>query len=545
MDITTQIQIPQRKRLRIPGELFWAGFVLFPLIFLLICCSGFSPEKDSSAFIASSEKDSTVTVTLSFVGDLMCHVPQITNAKKADGTYDFNPSFKEVTPYLSEADVTMGNLECTFAGKGRPYGGYPAFNSPDEYLAAIKNSGIDFLCTANNHSMDTGEEGLQRTLKKVRENNFASTGTFDSQRDRDSIRVLDVKGVKIAVLNYTYGTNGSYPAPARKWMLNVADSALVRSDVLRARNMNSDIVLVFYHWGIENMQSPVPKQDSMLHWAADAGADLVIGSHPHVLEPVEYYKTAPNAKLDSGIVAWSLGNFLSNQYWRYTDAGLILNISLEKNISTGKMKLGYTSYVPTWVYRSYDPSLMQHVVVPAQWCYDDSIPSWIKGESKTKMCEACSDTRKMMEKGVFNSEPTPEQKKEAEEILKKFKEAKDKSQPFDTTHLPAGGSQGNTFYKKASIKINVANQDSGSCYRTIISKPVNKDVSGEGNVEMILTVAKDGKVILAEKGLRGTTTTNSTLIAAARQLSYQVRFNEALTCPETMNIPVTFIFKFE
>ncbi len=403
--ITAQIQAYPKKRLHFPREFFWITTVLFPLIFLLIFASdsfvGEKPENYFASFSSSNnfqEKDSVVTITISFIGDLMCHTPQIANAKLVDGTYDFNPSFKEISPFLSAADVTMGNLECTFAGTGRPYGGYPAFNSPDAYLEAIKNSGIDFLCMANNHTMDTGEDGLQRSLKKVRENNFGSTGTFDSQRDRDSIRVLNIKGVNVAVLNYTYGTNGAYPSADKKWMLNVADSALVHDDVLRARATNADLVLVFYHWGIENKSAPVAKQDSMFHWAVDAGADLVIGSHPHVLEPLAYFKTATNAKLDSGIVAWSLGNFLSNQYWRYTDAGVMLTLSLQKNFTTGKISLEQTSYFPTWVYRSYNPALTQHVVLPANWCAKDSLPSWIDTESKRKMCEAEDDTRKMMGK---------------------------------------------------------------------------------------------------------------------------------------------------
>ena len=173
MENTAQIGILKRKRLQLSGEISWSVFVLFPLIILLICSSGNPLEYSSrSLFPSPAAEDSVSTVTISFIGDLMCHVPQINNAKQVDGTYDFNPSFKEITPFLSAADITMGNLECTFAGKGRPYGGYPAFNSPDEYLQAIKNAGVDFLCTSNNHSMDTGEEGLQRTLKKVREISF-------------------------------------------------------------------------------------------------------------------------------------------------------------------------------------------------------------------------------------------------------------------------------------------------------------------------------------------------------------------------------------
>ncbi|HTL81331.1 MAG TPA: CapA family protein [Bacteroidia bacterium] len=399
--LTGKISITTKIHWRIPFVFYGITSLMLLCFFLVKLDERNSATSLSSVFRAPSSivgEDSTVVITMSFIGDLMCHVPQIDNARKPDGSFDFNPSFKEITQYLSAADVTMGNLECTFAGSGRPYQGYPAFNAPDAYLWAIKNSGIDFVCTANNHSMDTGEEGLLRTVKKVREAGLQSTGTFLSQRDRDSIRVLDIKGVKVAVLNYTYGTNGAYPDSSRKYMLNVADSALVHNDVLHARATNADVVLVFYHWGIENKQEPVAKQGSMFHWAADAGADLVIGAHPHVLEPLTYFKTASNARLDTGIVAWSLGNFLSNQYWRYTDAGVILTLSLKKNFTTGKISLEQTQYFPTMVNRSNDNSIQQHVVIPAQWCELDSLPAWINAGYQTKLCEGFSDTKVMMVK---------------------------------------------------------------------------------------------------------------------------------------------------
>ena len=392
------------KRVFLSTAFFGSTIIIIPILSVFIYFSETgvgnlpSSELKAAKLIPAVKGDSTITITMSFVGDLMCHVPQMTNAKKSDGTYDFSPSFKEIKPFLSAADITIGNIECTFAGSSRAYNGYPAFNCPDEFLDAIKNSGIDFLCTSNNHSMDTGEEGLLRTIKKVSEKGFGYTGTFVSQRDRDSIRILNIKGIKIAVLNYTYGTNGSYPSAKNKWMLNVADSALVKSDVLRARKTSADLVLVFYHWGIENKQEPIAQQFSMFDWAADAGADLIIGAHPHVIEPIAFFKTAQNAKLDSGVVAWSLGNFISNQYWRYTDAGMILNLTIEKNKATGKLSLKKTSFVPTWVYRSYDASLKQHVIVPANWCNKDSLPLWINTESKQKMCEALNDTKKLIEK---------------------------------------------------------------------------------------------------------------------------------------------------
>lgn len=377
---------------------YFGGVLLLGLIGV-IAFTDFRPGRTAEAATAPvlPPVDSVSTITVGFVGDLMCHVPQMNAAKLPDGSYDFTPAFREVKDALSAPDIMIGNLELTCAGPTRPYQGYPAFNAPDQYITALLNSGFDFLVTSNNHSMDTGEDGLLRTLSKVRESGMGSTGTHDSQRDRDSVRVLMKNGISIAILNYTYGTNGAYPSAAHKYMLNVADSALVRTDIQRARALNPDIVCVIYHWGIENIAEPTAKQDSMFHWAADHGADLVIGAHPHVVGPVDYFKTQKNASLDSGVVAWSLGNFVSNQYWRYTDAGLIFNVTIEKNHTTGKKTLKQTEYIPTWVYRGYDPSEKRYFVVPATWC-GDSLPAWMNAESQRRMCEAFGDTKGMMGK---------------------------------------------------------------------------------------------------------------------------------------------------
>ncbi|MCU0436203.1 MAG: CapA family protein [Bacteroidia bacterium] len=346
--------------------------------------------------VVTQSQDSVVTFTLNLTGDLMCHSPQTKNALQPGGDYDFTGSFAEIQQALSSADFTIGNLETTTAGPGRPYMGYPAFNSPDAYLAALKLAGFDFLVTANNHSMDTGEDGLLRTLEQVRKNGLGSTGTHHSAADRDSVRIAEIKGTRMAILNYTYGTNGTYPSAAHKWMLNVEDSTLVKTDIARARQKGAELVLVFFHWGIENRGEPTAKQDSMFRYTVAAGADLIIGAHPHVVGPMQKFKTQHGATLDTGIVAWSLGNFLSNQYWRYTDAGVILTLTLEKNFTTGKIALKSAEIVPTWVYRAYHPALKNHVIIPGIWCSRDSLPAWIDTESKRRLCEADADTRKMM-----------------------------------------------------------------------------------------------------------------------------------------------------
>lgn len=340
-------------------------------------------------------RDSISAVTINLVGDLMCHKPQTTNAATKNG-YDFNPSFQYVKPYLEDADLTIGNLETTFAGPLQPYSGYPAFNSPDEYCAALKQNGFDFLVTANNHSMDTREEGLQRTLEVIKKNGLGYAGTYTSQRDKDSTRILNIKGVKLAILNYTYGTNGSYPADSHKYMLNVIDSADITNSVKQALAKGADMVLVFYHMGVENVSEPTQAQKDAARFALDAGAKLVIGAHPHVIGPTKLIYSPGSA--DTAFVAYSLGNFISNQYWRYTDAGVILTLHIEKNVTRNTTRFKSAEYLPTWVYRG-DGDKKQHIVFPARWATDSTLlPAFLHPVHHQKMKEALEDTRSILTK---------------------------------------------------------------------------------------------------------------------------------------------------
>lgn len=341
-------------------------------------------------------KDSIIEVSLNLVGDLMCHKPQTNNAEVKPGVYDFKPSFEYIKPYLQNADVTIGNLETTFAGPAKPYAGYPAFNSPDAYCEALKDAGFDFLVTANNHSMDTQEEGLLRTVNVIKQHNLGYTGTYLSQRDHDSIRILNIKGLKLGILNYTYGTNGAYPAALHKYMLNVIDSADISLSVTKAKQQGAEIVLVFYHFGLENIQEPTAAQKNAVKYALEAGAHLVIGAHPHVVGPTQtgFSKTVN----DSVFVAYSLGNFISNQYWRYTDAGVILKIILQKNITRNTCRYVRSSYLPTWVYRG-DGSKKMHLVFPAQWYHDSlKLPHFLTSSHQQKMKEAFEDTKGIITK---------------------------------------------------------------------------------------------------------------------------------------------------
>lgn len=342
--------------------------------------------------------DTVITIKIQLVGDLMCHKPQINNAKKSDSTYDFTPSFVHVKPYFAKADFVIGNLETTFAGPKVPYAGYPAFNSPDAFAEALKNAGFHFLVTANNHSMDTGEKGLLRTLKTIEKNDLLYTGTFYSQKDHDKIRIISIKGVKTAILNYTYGTNGNYPKKEHSFMLNLIDSAKIYNQVFQSLELGADIVLVYYHFGVENQKEPTKDQKKAVKWALDAGAKLIIGAHPHVIGPVEKVALTKGMP-DTAFVAYSLGNFISNQYWRYADAGVILQIEIKKNTTSKHTRFVKAQYLPTWVYRGQNSGYKQHVVLPAQWVFTDSLlPYYITKDLKEKMLQAFEDTKIILTK---------------------------------------------------------------------------------------------------------------------------------------------------
>lgn len=351
--------------------------------------------QDSDSVATAVPADSIVRARISAVGDLMCHSTQYNYAKVADDTFNFHPCFDEVRAKLTGADFTIGNLETVFAGPKIAYAGYPSFNTPDDFLDALRDAGFDFLVTSNNHSMDQGGKGALRTLEQLDAYGFDHTGTYRSQADRDSVRIATVNGIEIAILNYTYGTNGR-PVPEDKpWMVNEIDSTQIQKDMQAAIALDPDILLVFYHFGLENKHEPTAHQRAIVNWTIAQGADIIIGSHPHVIQPVEYFKTQ-NGRLDTGFVAWSLGNFLSNQYWRYTDAGVILNLEISKDTLNDTIFLSDASYVPTWVFRGKHPEKKIHMILPAERGLADSSWFYIDEEWQGKMKEAFEDTKKYL-----------------------------------------------------------------------------------------------------------------------------------------------------
>ncbi len=381
------------KNFRTPvkGTQLLLGALLAIALFGISACSSPKVQAQDTPAEPLPKPDSIVHIKVRAIGDLMCHSPQFKNAKVGTDTFDFRPCFAPVKSYLESADFTIGNIETVFAGAKSRYTGYPMFNTPVDYLDAIKEAGFDFLTTANNHSLDRHQDGTFKTLNVLDEYGFGHTGTYSSQEDRDSIRIVDVDGVSMALLNYTYGTNGM-PVPEDKpWIINLIDTALIKQDVRAARALEPDLVVVLFHWGLEYKHEPCKDQRIAFDAAVESGADLILGGHPHVIEPIEYFKTQNGASLDSGFVIWSLGNFLSNQNKRYTDAGLILNIEIGKNVTRDSIWIEELSYLPTWVYRGVNPAQKVHTIYPAGRYADTDLPKYIDATQKAKMKQSFTD----------------------------------------------------------------------------------------------------------------------------------------------------------
>ena len=303
------------------------------------CCSAPPPA-------APAEPPQPLHAELLFAGDVMQHLPQLRAARCGD-RFDYGAVFAAVQPRFEQADLTVVNLETTLARRG-PYTGYPCFRSPAALAAALRRSGVDAVCQANNHTLDGGAGGVRTTLELLDSCGLLRTGLYADSLDRVRHHALHIErnGIRFVLLNYTYGTNGIPTPPGI--LVSRIDTAAMWRDLAAAAGADCRIVCI--HWGEEYMRRPSRAQQELARQLQEHGADLIIGAHPHVVQPVE----ADSMR----VVFYSLGNFVSNQRKRYCDGGLMARIGVTK-YPDGRMR--YTAEaIPVWV------ALPDYRVLPAE-----------------------------------------------------------------------------------------------------------------------------------------------------------------------------------
>ena len=362
-----------------------------PITFILILVFSFTAKANKNEFNIFLD-DSTTTATISFVGDLMCHSTQFKYAMLKDSTYNFKPVYRYVKDYLNQADLTVGNLETVLGGDSTNYSGYPLFNSPDEYLTALKYAGFDLLITANNHSLDMGEYGIRRTIEQIKKNKMLYSGTSLTKSERDSVKLIDLNGIKLSLLSYTYGTNGNIIPKGKEYLINRINFNKIKNDIQKSEEKEADMIIVYYHFGEEYKREPSKYQKEIVDSTLKFGADIIIGSHTHTVQPI----MIKNQKNRKGFVAYSLGNFISNQRWRYSNGGVILSIKIIKNLYNKSSSIEKVSYLPMYVFKGKTKHKFEFVIIPSTYYYTSPIYQFFSDSTFKEMFQSFEDTNQKL-----------------------------------------------------------------------------------------------------------------------------------------------------
>src|SRR5574344_2097706 len=325
-------------------------------------------EKQAEKEEEKPKKSDIRKVKLKAFGDIMAHMAQIQYAyNKGGGEYDFSEQFIYMKEFVKDSDIAIGNYETT-TNPDLPYAGFPRFNAPEAFLRDLKDTGFDIISTANNHSMDTEIEGVFSTMEAAEEAGLDYVGSFKNKTDR--ILRKEINGVKFAFLAYTYGCNGRenlvVPREEVENIAYLSDEGQIKKDIGIAKAQGADFVVVYPHWGIEYQSLPSPEQINLGRNMIEWGADLVIGNHPHVVQPVEIYESEDGRE---GLIAYALGNFISFQNYENNndirvEHSLALEIDLEKDMTSGNKKIADVTFHPIWVgtyYDDYGTSIVNHL----------------------------------------------------------------------------------------------------------------------------------------------------------------------------------------
>ena len=361
-------------------------------------------DKDAASNGVSKGKEEVSTVSILCVGDIMAHRPQYESAyDSATGTYNFDSNYVYVKDYIQAADLALCNVETVFADK--PPCGYPLFNAPDELATAIKNAGFDVAITSNNHMLDQGSAGVERSIQVLQAAGLKTVGSNLTEEEPDYI-IVDVNNVKVGIVGYTYETTGSSttasingnPIPADSlnkicsfnpnvWQTDITE---IEDNVTAARNAGADIIVCYFHWGEEYHSQPLEYQVNMANeMIADAGVDVIFASHPHVLEPAtvvwseEHQKNVP--------VFYSMGNFVSNQRSeslgagkRNTEDGMIAQVDFNITRTDGeitRIEMAKATALPTWVNRYKSGGKWAYDIIPLDNNYGQNQSLTVSGNT--------------------------------------------------------------------------------------------------------------------------------------------------------------------
>lgn len=370
-------------------------------------------NKEEEIISEEVEENKINTITIAAVGDILIHKEILdTQYNIENDSYDFKNTLQYVKSYLSNADLTIANLEGTLSGKENfGFSGYPSFNAPDELADAMKWAGIDVVNNMSNHSLDRDVKGFYRTREVLTEKGFDVIGTRKTAEDKRYI-IKDVKGIKVGIISYSYtmtceggirGLNGIPITDEVYPLMNTFredtlddDLALMKEEINKMKADGAEAIIFYMHWGDEYALEPNEIQIKMAKFLANNGVDAVFATHPHSLQPIDIIKSEDNTR--EMPVIYSMGNFLSSQRTEriqnpYTEDGVIVFLKISKDEKDGSIKVDYPTYLPTWVNWYEKEGQLYYEVVPATI----NNAEYLTDEGKTRVTESLNRTKEIIE----------------------------------------------------------------------------------------------------------------------------------------------------
>lgn len=326
-----------------------------------------------------SELNLEYSASLSAVGDILIHERVYLDAKN-ENSYDFNPMLEKVTPFLEQADLTIANSESIVGGSEIGLSTYPAFNSPYEIGSALKNSGVDIVTLANNHTLDRGRSAIENAIHYWDQIGMVHTGSYLSNDERAEVTLVTRNNITFSFLSYTYGTNGIPTPGGMDYLVNRIDPLVIQQDLKHAREV-SDVVVLSLHFGQEYQNMPNAEQIELADFSADNGADIILGHHPHVLQPPEWIDAADGRK---AFVVYSLGNFFSGQDGLDRQIGAILHLDIVKKVTVDSTTISLqnpaftTTFVKSSNAKNYEMDLLKNVDKNLNDATKTHLSTWIK-----------------------------------------------------------------------------------------------------------------------------------------------------------------------
>ena len=373
--------------------------VLMPATLLSLCLEPWGLQASSRQDLLPQAFETTLEIVA--VGDIMMHLSQVKSAyNRKTEQFDFSRQFAAISDRIRAADIAIGNLETTFT-PGRKVSGYPRFNTPSELARDLREAGFDLMVTANNHALDFGEKGVLGTLDALQKYDMRAVGTHRSPNAAAQPVIIEKNGIKVAFLAYTCGTNGLQRPAGKPYLLNLYSTAQVEKDVASARAQSVDLILCYMHFGAEYDRFPDQQQYRIDAALRKAGVHVVLGSHPHVIQP-------ENRRLgEKQYTLFSLGNFISGQKRSFTDVGLLLTLRVRKAHPGGIASIERVSYTPTHVERSQKGEGLDYRVVPLLQV-DAELSEQYRNNLTYNRTSLNSDLLGHIRGGVFLDVPEPE-----------------------------------------------------------------------------------------------------------------------------------------